>query len=178
MIALIGWIFAVFLGLLFILTVDKSLPFALVIGVILLGLVMALENKKKGQQSKSNILSEIETFGKDKAPELSQGLNDIRNIEVEVQKKKDELGRVLTGLGKSLNEDEDYNNFSNLFEATKRTEVKIQKDLEDAFLLYKKFEISSDRSIEDKIKTIVSNSLVSANEIKTKYKDLREKYSK
>ncbi|MBF0548233.1 MAG: hypothetical protein HQM08_27600 [Candidatus Riflebacteria bacterium] len=127
---------------------------------------------------KNKILSEINEFGKDKAVQLYQGLEDIKNIRIEIQGKKDELGRVLLGLGKPLNTDEDYINFLNLIGETYQTEIKLQKALEDSFVLYKKFQISSDKSIEDKIKVIVSNGLISAEEIKTKYKTLREKYSK
>lgn len=139
------------------------------------------DKRQKEQESKDKkqreFQDEVESFGKNKAGPLYQGLRDIRAIKGEIQGKRDELERVLNGLGKSTDEDEDYGNFSKLLEEIAKTENKLKQDLDDAFLLYKKFQISSDKSLETQINTIVSGSLASSEEIKGKYKTLKEKYS-
>jgi len=158
----------------------KSYPPAsgmIFIWLLILATVTAMYHDSRIRESRQQSKNEMTTFAEEKAPVLHDSLKKTQQIQSEVLEKKQKLKQVLISLNRSADQDEDVKRYDSLLSDLEVTEKKLKVNLEDAFIAYKKYEISSDPAYERELSRLSSSSQLAAEEIQNKYKGLREKMS-
>ena len=152
-------------------------PFVMILLVINFAAAgITYEHSKRGEVKQQN-KNDMTIFAEEKAPVLHDSLKKTQQIQSEVLEKKQKLKQVLISLNRSADQDEDVKRYDSLLSDLKVTEKKLKVNLEDAFIAYKKYEISSDPAYERELSRLSSSSQLAAEEIQNKYKDLRKKMS-
>jgi len=152
--------------------------YPMLIGTTLLlgsGIYLFTNNIEDVQAQRNS--EELLIFAKDRAPVLNDSLKTISQIRTEIIDKRSKLVQVLRSIGKSPEADADVRKYSFLLKEIGSAEQKLWNDLTDAYLAYKKFEISSDPAYDQELSRINVISKVAADEIKQKYQQLRQDIS-
>ena len=137
----------------------------------------AYQEMVKKQQERLNLKKELLDFAKQKIPELYSAIQQTDSMQIEINKKRNALTEVLKKLNRKVKNDEDIKRYDDLSNKLIGAKNEYDKMLEEGYLQYKKFEISSDPAYEKMLNDYNNQAKISLDENVKMYKDMREKMS-
>ncbi|GEM_PF-4572709 len=153
---------------------------AVIAGLMLIGMFTdwneerELDKAEQAQAEKTAELQEdLDAFSRSHAPEMRQALDSLVQLEALTQARLDELRRVLEGLGRVAETDPDFQNWQESLTKLHSDQEQLRNDIQDAFLAYRKYQLSPDSGLENSYQDLIQQGREAAEATRSRYTQLR-----
>jgi hypothetical protein len=128
--------------------------------------------EKRGREESAR--ENVRSFAERHAPELLRAQGELDGMEAQSAARVAELEGILQELGRTPNADPDFQQWSEALRNIRQAQSSLREDLHEAYLAYRKFELSPDPESEKAYQDILRRGRDSAAQTRGRYERLRE----
>lgn len=120
----------------------------------------------------------MQQFAESHAPEILTGFKVYDQAIMDLAGRCTELRNDLTALGRVPTADPDYRSWQEQLESIQDNKASLRKDLEEAYLAYRKYQLSPDSKVSEEMETALARGRQSALQAKTRYEELKQELNR
>jgi small-conductance mechanosensitive channel len=129
------------------------------------------QNRKAVEREKQR--DTLESFAASSAPDLLEAIQSMDELEQRLEDRINRLAKVLDSMSRDPGDDADYRRWQAELENVRKARAELEHDLEEAYIVYKKFELSPGSDMPDELENALKRGKKSANEIRERYATLK-----